>query len=140
MNQKFREIVYCIVSNHKTTIWKPPESVSIALGQFINLWRPPNSSISSDVGRSARWYVFPRIIWQPISSSWLVVNPFIVPATRRPTMPSSHYDFIHQRHKSSALKHAVSVWPYWVLQAFKEHYAILFLANTWTQVKVVLHS
>jgi hypothetical protein len=67
---------------NKQTIWKPPESVSIALGQFINLWRPPNSSISSDVGRSAKWYVFPRIIWQPISSSWLVVKPLIVPATR----------------------------------------------------------
>ena len=62
-----------------TTTWKPPESVSNALFQFINLWRPPKSSISWEPGRSSRWYVFPSIIWQPISSSWSVVKPFIVP-------------------------------------------------------------
>lgn len=70
-------------SNHQTTIWKPPESVSNARGQFINLWRPPNSSMSSEVGRRAKWYVFPRIIWHPISSSWLVVKPFIVPVMNK---------------------------------------------------------
>lgn len=43
------------VNNDWQTIWKPPESVSSALGQFINLWRPPISSMSSEVGRRAKW-------------------------------------------------------------------------------------
>jgi len=30
-------------------------------------------------GRVPRWYVLPRMIWQPSSSSWSVVRPFMVP-------------------------------------------------------------
>ncbi len=62
------------------TIWKPPESVRRARGQFINWWRPPIFSSSSAPGRSARWYVFPSIIWHPKSSSWSPARPLIVPA------------------------------------------------------------
>ena len=46
----------------KLKIWNPPESVKIALSQFINLWSPPASLINSWPGLKNKWYVFPNII------------------------------------------------------------------------------
>lgn len=79
----------------KETIWKPPESVRRARGQFINSWRPPTVFNSSAPGRSARWYVFPKIIWQPRSSSWSHEIPLIVPTpTQACYLPLNTYQHI----------------------------------------------
>ena len=60
--------VICLVSASEKT-WKPPESVRIPLCQFINLCKPPASSISSGPGRNHRWYVFAKITVAPIVSN-----------------------------------------------------------------------
>jgi hypothetical protein len=51
--------------------WKPPESVSMGLSQFMNLCRPPAFLIISVPGLRYKWYAFDSSIWtpQPFNSS-----------------------------------------------------------------------
>ena len=41
-------------SSDSDITWKPPESVRIGRGQFMNLCRPPSAAIRSAPGRSIR--------------------------------------------------------------------------------------
>ena len=41
--------------------WKPPESVSMPLGQLMKPCSPPIWATTSDPGRLSRWYVLPRM-------------------------------------------------------------------------------
>src|SRR5262245_11221456 len=59
--------------------WKPPESVRIGSGQFMNLCKPPSAAMRSAPGRNMRWYVFPRTISVPVSRTVSGASPFTVP-------------------------------------------------------------
>ncbi len=55
--------------SRRLNTWKPPESVRMARGQAMNLCSPPSAAIRSAPGRSARWYVLPRMICAPSRST-----------------------------------------------------------------------
>ena len=60
--------------------WKPPESVRIGPGQFMNLCSPPSAATRSAPGRSIRWKVLPSTISAPVSATDCGSIALIVPA------------------------------------------------------------
>ena len=60
--------------------WKPPESVRIGPGQFMNLCRPPSAATRSAPGFSIRWKVLPSTISAPVSATDCGIIAFTVPA------------------------------------------------------------
>src|SRR5450759_704178 len=59
--------------------WYPPLSVRIGWGQPMNVCSPPARAIRPSPGRRCRWYVLPRMISAPASSTSRWVIPLTAP-------------------------------------------------------------